>query len=536
MRLILSPPVLLVCLAIAMVQPADAQSAFELDGNAMPEGVAATEDWAILHDGGANTGGQSVAFTGIVADPGQTTIFGGKAKDIEDISKWSWKENGGFPDKNDITNAYAAAYVDATSGDLIVHFGADRYANTGDAFLGFWFFKDRVKLNDNGSFDGQHVVGDILVLVNYLQGSAPPEVQVVEWNPAMEDVGKNLHLLFSGAAALCGSVPPADACAITNTVDTMSPWPYQPKSGTADVFPAESFFEGAINVTQILGGTTCFSTFLAETRSSTSVSSTLKDFVLGEFPVCEISVEKTCDVVSLANDGQFQVDFSGAVTNTGGGTFPAGALVRVIDDAGTPGLDGDDVAIDTTLTEPLLPGDQVSFSGSFMSDLNPPYNTIGAAIYFGADSVFAEPFATTCNALDLHPGLSLTRQCSVALESVGGMVVVRVDMTGEVTNTGDVPLIVVVDDDQAGNVLSDTMMLPGASAPFSASYYPTQADGGQTDPTQAMFTGSVTAVGMSPLIDPVIEMASTTCSLCSSASASSSGSTSSLGNGGLRIR
>ncbi len=51
-------------------------------------GGVATEDWAILHDGGANTGGQSIAFTGVVADPGQSTIFGGGAKDIQDLSKW----------------------------------------------------------------------------------------------------------------------------------------------------------------------------------------------------------------------------------------------------------------------------------------------------------------------------------------------------------------------------------------------------------------------------------------------------------------
>lgn len=523
MRLILSPPVLLVCLAIAMVDSADAQSAFELDGNAMPEGVATTEDWAILHDGGAETGGQSIAYTGIVADPGQNTIFGGKAKDIEDISAWRWKQTGGFPDKNDITNAYAAAYTDAATGDLIVNFGADRYANSGDAFLGFWFFKDRVQLNDDGTFSGNHRVGDVLVLVNYPQGSSPPEVQVIQWNPDMEDVAENLRMLYSGAAALCGSVPPADACAITNTVETLSPWDYQPKAGTTNVFPPESFFEGAINVSKILGGTACFSTFLAETRSSTSISSTLKDFVLGEFPVCDIAVEKTCDVVSLANDGLFEVEFSGTVTNTGGGTFPAGSLVRVIDDAGTPQFATDDVAIDTTLSEPLPPGAQVPFSGSFLSDMNPPYNTIGAVIYFGVDSVVSDPYGTICGSLDLNPGLSLSKQCSLALESVGGMVVLRVDFTGQVENTGDVPMVVVVDDAQAGIVVDDAMLNPGDTASFSGSYYPVEANGGETDPGLALFSGSITAVGTSPVIDPVVEMITATCSLCPSGSSSLSG-------------
>ena len=101
---------------------------FELDGNAVVDGPAPAEDWELLYDNGNNTGGSSIAFTGILADPGQDTIFTGGRKDIQDISKWRWKSNGGFPDKNDITNAYAAAFLDEMSGDLIVHFGADRFS------------------------------------------------------------------------------------------------------------------------------------------------------------------------------------------------------------------------------------------------------------------------------------------------------------------------------------------------------------------------------------------------------------------------
>src|SRR5688572_21347030 len=294
--------------------PRQSGTLFELDGNAGADVISATtEDWSKLVGGSGNF----LAFTGIVADPGQDTIFANGPKDIQDMSKWLWKNNGGFPDKNDITNAFAAAYDDG--GDLVVYFGADRFANTGDAYLGFWFFKDRVTLNPNGTFAGKHQVGDLLVLVNWTSSGA--EVNVLEWNPAMQDVATHLHRLYGGAAARCGSVPPSTACAITNTGSEPSPWPYQPKAGTTDVFPPQSFFEGGINLSALLGGTACFSSFLAETRSSTSVSASLKDFVLGEFPVCGITVTKTCKVVEFTSDFQsFLCEFTATVTNSGAGT------------------------------------------------------------------------------------------------------------------------------------------------------------------------------------------------------------------------
>ena len=40
---------------------------FELDRNATDEALGG-EDWATLYDGGANTGGNSADFTGIIAD------------------------------------------------------------------------------------------------------------------------------------------------------------------------------------------------------------------------------------------------------------------------------------------------------------------------------------------------------------------------------------------------------------------------------------------------------------------------------------
>ncbi len=483
-------------------------SPFELDGNAVG---GSGEDWQLLNGGG----GSAVAFTTVVPDPGQSTIFAGGPKDIQDITEWTWKSNGGFPDKNDITNAYAAAYM--IGGDLVVYFGADRFANTGDAYLGFWFFKDRVTRLQNGTFSGRHQIGDLLVLVNYPQGAgATPEVQVIEWNPALQDVGQNLHLLFKGAAALCGMVPPATACAITNSSGEPAPWPYVPKSGAAGTFPRESFFEGGVNLSEILGGSSCFSSFMAETRSSTSITATLKDFVVSEFPVCDISVSKACEVVRFSPDfSSFVVSFTATVSNDGAGTFPAGSIVAIVDDAGTPGDLGDDVAVTDTLTDPLVPGGEVTLSGEFESDQNPPFNTVTASITTEETVVRSESFGIECSPLPLNPRLALSKLCSLALESVGGMLVVRVDFTGDVRNTGDVPLFVTVTDDMAGVVLPEQRIDPGQTILLSGSYYPGQANGGVTDPGTAMFSDTFTARGTNPILEePVVERITANCGLC----------------------
>ena len=63
-------------------------------------------------------------------------------------------------DKDDITNAYAAAYVntvDTTNddiGDLIIYFGLDRFDTNGSAQVGFWFLQSEIGLTDIPSQGG----------------------------------------------------------------------------------------------------------------------------------------------------------------------------------------------------------------------------------------------------------------------------------------------------------------------------------------------------------------------------------------------
>jgi len=475
---------------------------FELDGNAL---AVTGDDWDTVLLGG---GGSSIVHL-FVVDPCTQTIFTGGKKDIQDITEWGWKNTGGFPDKDDITNAYGTAYL--SNGDLIAYFGCDRFANNGDAFLGFWFFQNRVGLNPNGTFSGSHAVGDILVLIDFPQATnAKPTISVVKWNPNPppgKAAAKNLELLStgtqsSGSASVCAS--DGSACAITNLNPEISPWDYTPKSGTPGIFPYESFFEGGINLTQLLGTTQCFSSFMAESRSSEQFTATLKDFVLGDFPVCSIAIEKACNVVRLANendltDKYFVVDFNGVVINTGAGALPVDAILTIVDDAGTPGDTSDDVTIEQPLASPLPKNQSLLFSGRFFSNSNPPLNTVRASIEFSGTTITADPFSIECTKLDLNPKLSLSKRCWTELVTIESLLVVKVFFTGEVCNTGDVPLNVTVTDDKAGVVLAQTLMAPGVCKTINGSYLPEQANGGETNPCNAEFSDTFTAVGTSSI-------------------------------------
>lgn len=381
--------VLGVCITPAFSVDGDPPGLFELDGD--PQGSSEPgDDWETLYLGG----GSAMVFTGIIndepwdhdADPNtglmDTSVFtGGQTKDINDFSAWLYKY--GEPlDKGEITNAYAAAYLNPSDvcldggglpidcddaeatqppvhyeNDLIIYFGLDRYANNGDAFAGFWFIQNVMGLEpfvktsagfiDEDGNPAAHVAktgttpGDLLVLVEYPQANeTPPVVKVYEYDPNDADADGNkdeenhsihpLDLIYHPDNAVCDGFGGKLACAITNDrIDGVgndigavpAPWEYTPKSGSPGEFPYETFYSGGINVTQLLGSTPCISSFLAETRASASESATLKDFALGSFDVCSIGVTKSCVAEINTAGNAVRVDFSGIVTNTGAIAF-----------------------------------------------------------------------------------------------------------------------------------------------------------------------------------------------------------------------
>jgi hypothetical protein len=315
--------------------------AFELDGNAVSANASApvgpADDWdRVCYQAISNTGcGASVPTSskgGAVAvswtgdcPQGQSgfgcnnvnaTIFtGGGSKDPGNIDGWAWKDGaGGLPDKDNLVHGFAARYsidptvasgtcpngtdlnggtFDSTKKCEILYFGSDRFDNSGDAQQGFWFFQNQITLSDVKSgggfkFNGVHKNGDLLIISDFSNGGTTSTISVYRWN---DTISGNLELLQSSTNANCATVADGDAfCGIVNpTNGTIAPWPFLDKSGNSTYLQGE-FYEGGVNLSTLGLAGECFSSVASETRSSTSTTATLKDFVLGQFASCNASM------------------------------------------------------------------------------------------------------------------------------------------------------------------------------------------------------------------------------------------------------
>jgi hypothetical protein len=333
---------------------------FELDGNAVDSPAGGLDDWINvckklaadpLCASATPSSSTEQAFVSEPANTAEgraTTVFTeGGSKDENDVSEWQFKGDGGLPDKDNLLHSYAALYPVGTTE--LLYFGADRYDNSGDAALGFWFFKSPVALNPpnatEGAFTGNHVDGDLLVISNFSNGGQVSDIFAYTWkaacgdtlpivqdpnptdnNPDNDCAANNLNLELEAANATCPPVGQDDACAIVNTSTTTLPWDFDdkttrgPGSGENSALKSE-FFEGGIDLGAIGLGDACFTSVLAETRSSTSTDAQLKDFTLGPFGSCGSSMTTQESVgagsTPIEADGTNSVSDSATVSVTG---------------------------------------------------------------------------------------------------------------------------------------------------------------------------------------------------------------------------
>jgi hypothetical protein len=297
----LSTAVFLLVVALALgfagVASAELTDTFELDGNAFTDNASPglPDDWDRLYDPATYGDGHAALWTGVIDDygPAETTRFTG-SKDIHEIEDWKWDSNPITP-KDEIENAYAALYP---NGHFI--FGSDRYKTSGSAQMGFWLLQGDISLNPDGTFDGTHVDGDALILSHFSSGGRVSDIELYLWDTS-RPAGDRLV-----------QVTPLDSTivyAYVSDFTSVSPWPYDPDGKAPDnEFQVMSFFEGAADLDS-LGITGCFTNFLAETRTSFSLTAELKDFVLGEFPsapsvtvnseeICEGETAELCATVT----------------------------------------------------------------------------------------------------------------------------------------------------------------------------------------------------------------------------------------------
>jgi hypothetical protein len=388
----------------------------------------------------------------------------------------------------------------------------DRYDTSGDAQLGFWFLAQNAQPVAGGTFSGQHQDGDLLVLVNFSGGGTTPNLQVFKWlNGAVVSQGIGGIVLCSG-----GTIPAAGFCGITNAGSVAAPWTYENKDlGLTTSFPPAAFFEGGIDLTE-LGLTGCFTGFIAESRSSTSITATLKDFADpgAGFNLCSIGVTKECSTAVL-NAAQTHITYTirGTVTNTGSGTVhnvalsdnPAanGVFQEVV--CGNPATpadsdnDGDNTfpllslaggssaCYSNTITVPLATGnsDTVTVTANSKSD--------------GTGTALTGSATADCPDPTIAAALSVSKSCTTEIEDAGTNLVVKVNVTGQVCNTGGAGSSnlsnVTVTDSVIGAVTLNFSTLaagtPGECKPYSFSYYPSAAN--STAPGSMCFQDTVNA-------------------------------------------
>ncbi len=307
---------LLTTLLVGFVFAVHKEGVFELDGNivsesdvlkpgvdwdqicsstftrlALPSGAISsfcTKDGFILNGG----------IDGNVADP---TTFTTGSKDTLDITPgWQCTPTNNPTDKDDLIRGGGAIFVDK-NGHLLMYLFINRLANNGAGEIAFWILQDRTvgcpQTGGTASFTGHHVNGDLLIISEFTVGGTITALNVFKWfGGAIFDNDTSTSKtdpILKGVD--CDLVPPATphdpVCAKVNNATITSPWPTQSKTGgicssPPCSIPTSEFYEMGIDLTEAVPGATCFATVVADTRTSPSLTATLKDYLVGQLPTC----------------------------------------------------------------------------------------------------------------------------------------------------------------------------------------------------------------------------------------------------------
>ena len=185
---------------------------------------------------------------------------GGGSKDTNGISQWQWKIQQP-QDKDDIADAFAAAYADPNSGHTLLVGAMDRYAANGATTVGFWFFQQPVATRADGTFSGVHTDGDVLLVLDFTVGGSSPVVNVYRWS------GDDATGTLTPVTAPAGST-----FSFVNSGPFSVPWAFIDKDGFTSPQAGELLRVG-LDYNAVFGpNAPRFASFLAETRSSNSAT------------------------------------------------------------------------------------------------------------------------------------------------------------------------------------------------------------------------------------------------------------------------
>jgi len=260
---------------------------FAIDGDLManvPE--LNVGDWITNTNLAPGTGGSVLTLAGLpinsnrtfhLRDPynGNDNIYKGGMKWRDNPNLWEWT-TGKPSGKTDINNALLHLTSD-TNGHIWVVVAADRYSTAGSSYIDFEFLQSVLTTNANSTFtsggtNGGRTVGDLLFSLAFVGGGSIAEFLPYRWQT-------------NGA----GGFDYADATAMlpagrffmgvnTNTISV----PYGAFGQTS--YAPNAFAEAAIDLTALLGNfdqcaTFGFKTIMIKTKSSTSDTSSIEDFI-----------------------------------------------------------------------------------------------------------------------------------------------------------------------------------------------------------------------------------------------------------------
>jgi hypothetical protein len=373
---------------------------FELDGDAIhsTQGQGG-HDWdqvntdSLTTPPGTSSGALAIAFDTDVTNSNTDDIFqAGGSKDSNGIQKGPWLYTPSKPQgKDDLAHSYAAAYTLA-NGDLGIYVGADRFDNSGDATIAFWFFQDSTvglgsrRVGGGFAFTGKHIEGDLLLIADFTVGGSTSTIHAFKWSG--DDA--------TGSLTDLGVLPAGQGFAIVNGGNVPSPWSFTDKSGNNFFLPGE-FFEGGVDLNGIFGANIpCFSTFMAETRSSQSPTSTLSDFTPPHsFPLCGVSIAKVCSGAGTLNTDHATIHYLFASTtgspmviqNTGIGAL---SHVTIVD---TPPAGATNAAFKATAPNATLAG-ALADTPSTVSTVTCPAGTPSDAVCTDVGSIPAHNYGS----------------------------------------------------------------------------------------------------------------------------------------------
>jgi hypothetical protein len=434
-RFLIAPILLVACAAMFWIAGAQAvhdTGAFELDGNAT-NGAAPGDDWDnVCHQvtgSDCSTTSDTTGATAVdwVAEPNlNATIFtGGGSKDPQDVSNWAWKDGaGGLPDKDNLLHSFAARYAPSSgfyAGHDLLFFGSDRLDNSGDAQQGFWFFQNPIGLGGGSvgggtGFTGVHKTGDVLVVTDFSNGGGTSTITVYSWDPTCTKTtgstagscgDANLRIKGTSTSANCATSAANDQfCGIVNSSTITMPWSFTDKSGTPDNGALNGeFFEGGVDLTPLGLAGKCFASVASETRSSTSTTAVLKDFILGTFGQCETTVHTTPSAASVSiGTGSVQVTDTATVTVSNISTWSgslAFSLCGPLSSAtgcATGGTAIGSLNIDNTTSQPITsPAATVTSVGTYCwrADFTPSAESAANGVKPGSDGSTTECFTVT---------------------------------------------------------------------------------------------------------------------------------------------